>query len=215
MYDDLLVDAAVNYQDEWMGPNVGDASTNGTAPLELCSSVPTLFQQLEKPYCLSYSLASALFYCGFKEEAIELSKQADFFAGLACDEAIDQLRSFMSNLVPLIGQATVYGIRTGRHNRFIRELEWKTLYTEITPYPTVVIPRSEENGVATHAFCVVDDLIFDSITPKALRLQPEVVKWIFNDEETKIYRALRFETKISPPGCKVKGAYRREVTYHW
>jgi hypothetical protein len=198
-----------------MGPSVHDASCNGVPHAEISTNVPTIYQQHSLPYCLTYSLASALFYCGFHEKAATLAQQAPAFADLDFDNAIAELRGLMPNLVPEIGLATVYGIRTGRHNRFVREMTWDQLYDIITPYPTVVVPISRSLGTATHAFCVVDDLIFDSISPKALKLLPETVDWIFNDAKMEIHVALRFDTKISPKGQKVKEVYRRPVTYHW
>jgi len=119
------------------------------------------------------------------------------------------------NIVPHIGLPTIYGIRTKRSSRIKRELTWENLYTKLTQYPTVVIPRSRNNGSTTHAFCVVDDLIFDSITPYALKLQQESIDWIFNNEKMDLYQALRFNTKFTPKGMKVEGKYDREVSLHW
>jgi len=214
MYDEFLVQSAMRFEGEWMGPSIGDASSNGTAPVELCSSVPTIYQQHKSPFCITYSLASALFYCGFHEQARILAQQATSFAGMDFDDAIVKLRGLMPHLVPEIGLATVYGVATSRHNRFRREMTWEQLFRDITPYPTVIIPISNQ-GIATHAFCVVDDLIFDSITPMALKLQQQSVDWVFNDAEMHIFVALRFNTKISQKGQKIKEKYRRKVTYHW
>ena len=66
----------------------------------------------------------------------------------------------------------------------------------------------------THAFCVVDDLLFDSICPYALKLTMDSVKWIFNDEEVNLHIALRFEHKYSPPGILVETYYVQPVTLH-
>jgi hypothetical protein len=66
-----------------------------------------------------------------------------------------------------------------------------------------------------HAFCVVDDLIFDASTPYALKLTMESVNWIFDDDDVNIFQALRFNLKVSPEGLKLKERYTRQVTYHW
>jgi hypothetical protein len=94
-------------------------------------------------------------------------------------------------------------------------MTWDTLFTDITPYPTIVVPVNKASGRMTHAFCVVDDLIFDASTPFALKLNMKSVNWIFDGEEVEIYKAFRYEQKVSPPGQKVEGKYERPVTYHW
>ena len=93
-------------------------------------------------------------------------------------------------------------------------MAWEDLFVDLMPYPTIIIPTLLD-GTMTHAFCVVDDLIFDSITPFALQLKMESVQWIFNGAAVKIYQAIRFNTKASPSGTKVKREYRRHVTLNW
>lgn len=212
-FDDKLVESARKYAGTWIGPSIGDAC-DGEAPDYLNTTTPTLYQQHGKPYCLTYSLASALFYCKFEEEATWILTAAQKISEENHEGSISKIREMMADLVPQIGLATLYGIRTKNSCRIKRELTWEKLLTKVTPYPTLVIPALP-NGVTTHAFCVVDDLIFDSITPFALKLCEESVKWIFNGSETMIYEALRFETKVSPKGYKVKGKYNREVVFHW
>ena len=190
------------------------APGDGQAPEHLCTEVHTIYQQHSRYYCLSYSLASALFYCGFKDAASILSSQAKFLSKLQPDEAIKRLKEFMLNLAPEIGRPTILGIRTKSSNRQRRTLDIHLLTNDIHPHPTVVIPFLED-GTMFHAFCVVDDLIFDSITPYALKLQEESIQWIFNDSTVVHYTALRFNIKCSPPGHKVQNRYRRQVCFHW
>lgn len=212
-YNEDLVTAAVTYPGTWMFPSIG-APGNGTAPDYLSTNVGTLYQQHEKSYCLTYSMASALFYCGFTEPAKWLASQAPVFSGMDYATSITRFRGLMEFCVPIIGQPTIYGKRTARHNRFKRHFTWDDLFTGITSYPTLVVPILP-NGCATHAFCVVDDLIFDSITTYALKLQMDSVNWVFNDAETRIFLALRFNKRCNPKGMKKKEDYKREVTYHW
>ncbi|MFN7263284.1 MAG: hypothetical protein ACK5TW_00230 [Cyanobacteriota bacterium] len=210
---ELLVEKATRSPDRWVGPTIAD-SGEAVAPPELCTNVPTIYQQHNRPFCLTYSLASALFYCGFKDEAQCLAEGAEPISTLDFDAQNTVLMSFMRNLVPLIGRPTLYGIRTKSPSRIKRDLTWEELFTDFTPYPTIVVPILP-NGICTHAFCVVDDLIFDSITTHALQLREESVKWIFNDTDTKIYYAQRFKTKWSPKGMKVKGRYSRTLQTNW
>jgi hypothetical protein len=212
-YNEDLVTAAVTFPGTWMFPSIG-APGNGIAPDYLSTNVGTLYQQHEKSYCLTYSMASALFYCEFTEAAKWLASQAPIFSGMDYTTSITRFRSLMEFCVPIIGQPTIYGKRTARHNRFKRNITWDNLFTDITPYPTLVIPILP-NGNATHAFCVVDDLIFDSITPYALKLQMDSVNWVFNDSDSRIFLALRFNKRCNPKGMKKKEDYNRPVTFHW
>lgn len=210
---EFLIEVAERRPDEWVGPPLGDAG-DGEAPDDLITSINTIYQQHNNPYCLTYSLASTLFYCGFKMEAQILAEQAPFFFQLDFDEAIMSLRNLMKNLVPIIGLPTLYGIRTKRHSRVKRTLTWEKLFSDLTPFPTIVIPMLP-CGRTTHAFCVVDDLIFDSITPQALQLKKESIDWIFNGAPVELHLALRFNTKFSPPGSKIRGKYKRPIITHW
>ena len=200
--------------DTWVGPTCEDANT-GDAPLELCTYETCLYQQHNNPYCIIYSFASAVRYCGFVEQAVWLHNSAPSFPTKDFDEQIAHLLSLTAPFLPLIGGATFYGSRTNRHDRKKRVLDWETLFSDLTIYPTIVIPILRENGQCTHAFCVVDDLIFDSTTPCALKLGMDSVRWLFRERETDIYEAYRFNVKVSPSKKnKVKGKYEREMRLH-
>ena len=209
----FLVEVALRRPNEWVGPKIGDPG-DGEAPEHLNTRILTIYQQHGNPYCFTYSFASALFYCGFKDQAITLAEQASIFSDMDFDTAIKVLLDFMVDLVPVIGLPKKYGIRTKSHSRVKRKMTWVELFTELTAYPTIIIPRRPD-GSTTHAFCVVDDLIFDSITPHAMKLHWETVQWIFNGEDVTIHRALRFQTKISPEGSVLDEFYRRPIKRHW
>lgn len=208
-----LVTAAFTYPGTWMYPSLG-APRICKAPEHLTTSIATGYQQLEKSYCLTYSMASALLYLGFRYPAEWLADQACFFSSMDYTTSIAKFRSLMEICLPIIGQPTIYGKRTSRHNRLKRDLTWQQLLHDVTPYPTVVIPILP-NGNATHAFCVVDDLIFDSITTFALKLNIDSVRWIFNDVDSRIFLALRFNKRCNPKGMKKKEEYTRKVKYNW
>jgi hypothetical protein len=209
------VTKAQEIPDDWVGPTIGDPDF-GDAPIELCTKIRCVYQQLNRPYCLTYSFASALFYCGFHEHATGMYEAAPPLATLDFDNQLSELLDFMKNLVPTIGQPTFYGLRTKKK----RTLTWDTLFSDLTPYPTLVIPMLP-NGQCTHAFTVVDDLIFDSTTPTALKLCQESVMWLFRDRPTTIHRAYRFNRKYSPQGenrkrrYKTKETYARDVNLNW
>ena len=197
-------------------PPLGDSGF-GDAPPYLCTNVITIHQQHSNPYCLSHSLASALFYCDNKRFRIASEGLVHLgltIAGQPFDTQITKLRMYMEDHVPIIGRPTLYGRRPNSHKRKLRMLTWDEILFDCTPFPTVVIPRLP-CGSATHAFCVVDDLIFDSTTPKALKLCRDSVKWLFREVLPEVYQVLRFNRKISPKGCSIRERYNRPVRYNW
>jgi hypothetical protein len=213
-YDVELVNAAREVPNKWVGPSLGDAGLLNDAPVHLVTKVATIHQQHSNPYCVSYSMASALFYCGFDVAGEGLVLLAKEIAGMVFDDGINRIRKFMEDIVPLIGRPTLYGRRPHTHSRKMRRITWDELFLHLTPFPTIVIPVLP-TGQATHAFVVVDDLIFDSTTPYALKLCADSVKWLFGEKETEIYQVLRFNTKVSPPNNPINEKYKRPITYHW
>jgi len=120
----------------------------------------------------------------------------------------------MKEIVPTIGMPTIFGVKTKTRARKKRVITWEELLGNVTTFPTLIIPVLP-TGEATHAFCVVDDLIFDSSTPFALKLCLDSVKWICNNTLPEIYRVFRFDSKVSPPGRRVFDVYKRSIVYHW
>ena len=219
IYDPKLVRAARELPNEWLGPSLGDSGT-GDAPYYLTTKVVTIYQQHANPYCLSHSLASALFYCDSQnfriasEGLVQLGQMITGIPGIHFDAQIKMVREYMAEHVPLLGRPTLYGRRPNTHLRKLRRITWDELLLNVTPFPTVVIPRLP-SGEATHAFCVVDDLIFDSTTPFALRLCRDSVTWLFREIFPELYQVIRFDHKVSPKGIPILERYNRKVQYHW
>ena len=213
LFDPVLVRAARLSPNQWVGCSIGDPG-NGEAPSELATKIPTIYQQHNRRFCLTYSLASALFYCGFKGPASVLAQQATLFSAMDLDQALSSLKDLMLCIVPEIGRPTLFGKRSVKSQGEVhRPITWEFLFDNLVPHPTVVIPVLP-NGTMSHAFCVVDDLIFDSITPYALKLQRDSLQWIF-DSDVAIYQAIRFNRKWLPLGVIVPSQYRRPVSVHW
>jgi hypothetical protein len=204
---------AMTTPDKWIGPPIGDPFDR-VPPHHLHTKVPTLYVQLNKPFCLAYSFASCLFYCGFDWQARIMASVAEYYSQFHYDQALLSLKNFMTNLCPLIGRPSIYGRRTKGHGRQRRFLTWESLFSDLSPFPTLIIAVMP-NGYMSHAFCVVDDLIFDSLTNHALKLNLDSIKWIFNDENVSIHEAWRYNMKQSPTGTKIEGKYERQVLRHW
>jgi hypothetical protein len=212
MYDDNLILSAKECPDEWMGVTVGD-SGSFEVPDHLRSLVPTIYQQFNQRHCLAKSFASALFYCGFRYAAEYLAEQAPVFSTMQLKAAIKSLRGLMLNLLPVIAIPSVYNVRPNTHSRKLTKISWNEVIEKPTPFPTLIIPVLP-NGSTSHAFTVVDDLIFDSSTQFAMRLGMESIRYIF-DSDCGIYCAYRFEGKFAPKGQKCKDTYERQVKLHW
>ena len=178
-YDDNLVLSAKEMPNQWIGPTVGDCISDDP-PAHVCTIYPIAYRQFEKRYCITHSLASALLYCGLRDSAVILAQQGDIFSTKQFADAIKTLKCFMQQIAPVIGQ------RTNTSSRKKKILTWPELLMNHTPYPTLVIPVLP-NGSITHAFCVVDDLIFEASAAYALKLTEESIRWINCGSDSNIY----------------------------
>jgi len=214
-YDDLLVNEARRVPNEWVGCSIGDP-IDERIPAHLSTTKKMFCEQNNKRFCLTYSLASALWYCGLETAAKVLQSQACAFASLSFDNALNALIGLMPGIAPEIGRPTIYNQRRCLNKTRIkaRRITWDILYAELVPHPTLVIAVMP-NETPSHALCIVDDLIFDSSFPFALKLKKESIEWIFNDCEVDIYQAFRFNTKCSPQNVKVEAKYTRLVELNW
>ena len=214
LIDPQLIQESKSRPNTWVSLPLGDSRAD-SPPVHLCTNVKCLYEQHEKPYCVTYCAASALFYCGFDLQARDLAAQAPLLAPLCMNSQLDNLRTFLPNLVPLIGGVTVFGKRCAGNNKKKRSFSWEDLFTDMTPYPILVVAARKSNGRMTHAFCVVDDLIFDSSSSFALKLTMESINWIFMDDPVDLFVAYRFNQKVSPEGHRVRGKCNRLVQCNW
>ena len=66
--DRFLYETALKRPYEWIGPTIGDPG-DAHPPSSICTNIPIGYQQHGNPYCLTYSLASALLFLGYKPQA--------------------------------------------------------------------------------------------------------------------------------------------------
>jgi hypothetical protein len=66
--EDQLLEDARSKPNTWITLPLGDPGDD-PPPEYLTTKVKCLYEQLEKSYCVTYCVASALFYCGFDQEA--------------------------------------------------------------------------------------------------------------------------------------------------
>lgn len=188
--------------------------TRNNVPVELLTEVVSTYQQEGNPFSLCYSMANVLVHAEYLEEGHKMYLQAPRLAEYQPEEQIGQLSHAMQTIIPVIASPTIYNQRLSTGNRKKRLITWEELFKTLTPHPTVIIPGDPE-----HAFCIVDDLIFDSTTPRAMKLCMDSVRWLCRGQEPTIQCVYRFETKYSAPGTskkfKTKGVYKHNLTLHW
>ena len=68
-HDKEMIALAKKNDKVWVGCGPGDPCDGFPPPMNLATKIPTIYQQHNQQFCLTYSLASALFYCGFNDEA--------------------------------------------------------------------------------------------------------------------------------------------------
>jgi len=103
-----LINDAKKTPNSWVSLPLGDASDD-FPPAYLTTKIKCVYEQLNLPYCVTYCMANALYYCGFDTEARDLATQASLLAPLPMNQQLQSIRSFLPNLVPSIGSPTVFG----------------------------------------------------------------------------------------------------------
>ena len=190
---------AVRWKGSWLHiPASNGCEEDNTPPLHLVSTVQVHYPQGSRNLCLIKGLCSALHYMDLHEEASMMDSVANTVENLGLPQACQCIKKYMVKFVPCIGIGISYNTprsflsrsRTKRNNR---KMTIKSLLTEKTPFPTLVILLGADESV-NHAFCVVDDLIFDATHHKALKLCEDSLHWTCGKLGYKdIYFALRFK----------------------
>ena len=207
-FDEEFVRGVVMHPGVWFPIPLGDANES-EAPKELKTNVQVRYQQGKKNYCLTYSMASALYYCGKKKESGLFSEYAEL---IRKQPKYSQLQIFfdkMKEIVPSIGTFKKYNIRNSKNKK--NKLSIEQLCGDKSPYPVLVLPECKD-GSHSHAFCVVDDLIFDSTQTHALKLEKESIDWIcsVNEGFERISEAYLFFGKF-----KTQSTWKREMKTNW
>jgi hypothetical protein len=114
----------------------------------------------------------------------------------------------MMTHVPEIGGVIAFNQHQRRWK--MNRLSLDELVQNKTRFPTLVIPRAND-GSASHAVFVVDDIIFDATQSHAMKLCKESFDWICGKGGIgDIERALRFEMPH-----QTKKRYARAMTKNW
>ena len=185
---------------KWHRVDIGNPSSHSEdlPPAFYQTTVRVAYPQGEKHTCLFLCLASALHYIGLSEEAQKLADAAYSAEHTSAAEGVAALRRAMEEFAPIVGRPTLFNTaRSGRKKKILSTTD----VFKYTPYPTVVIPIGSDGSV-NHAICVVDDLIFDSTLPYALKCLPQCLDWICTGKKggfVGVRQALRFSNSINCP----------------
>ena len=119
---------------------------------------------------------------------------APSLASAPVDNAMESLRKLVAVYVPEIGIPIIFGKRPQ-----VRSKKWRTMQTaellRPSPFPTLVIPLVG-GSYSSHAFCVIDDLIFDTTLNCALPLTHEAITTLFNHDTWEVCLAYRFNRPL-------------------
>ena len=144
------------------------------APSDLLTEIKVFYPQQNTEFCLVNSVASALNYLRYFDEAQAIYKHADEVSILPGNQALLRVVELMELYVPKWGRSTIYNRRRRKQKPRVM-----TMDELITPsqYITLVQPIGNDGG-ADHIVCVIHDLIFDTRYDHALKLKAEAFHWI-------------------------------------
>ena len=180
----------------WIHVPVGNANKE-EAPKRLQSNIKTQYQQGSSNLCLLKSLASTLKYMKLESYAGLMNQIAPQYQFLPFTSAYKKIQEDMREKAPRVGNCMVFNNKgkNRKKKKNINKMSIDDLLNDKTKHPTIVIPLGNDRKVS-HAFCVIDDLIFDSTQKFALKLCQASIDWICGDCGCKdIYVAVRFHEK--------------------
>ena len=144
------------------------------APSDLTTEIKVYYPQKNNQFCLVNSVASALNYLRYYDEAKAVYKHADEVSMLPGNEALLRVVELMELYIPKWGRSTVYNHCCRKQKPHIMSMQ-----KLVTPsqYITLVQPIGNDGG-ADHIVCVIHDLIFDTWYNNALKLMAKAFYWI-------------------------------------
>ena len=129
-------------------------------------------------------------YIGYKEAAKFARLNAELWSSVPVSQAVKCLEEFLRIYVPQIAQPVVYGHK--RNGRPKKSISLEVLALERDHYPWLVFLTFQDRGTY-HAFVLIDDVVFDTSTPKALQRNMEAIRYILgNSAEAQHIRHYRF-----------------------
>jgi hypothetical protein len=162
---------------QWWPVVVGNARQGDlkVPPPNLITLIRVKYQRGDWNQCIFKATAAALHYCGKSEAASFVSNAAPTVQYLPHEKAILSLRDRIMIHAPDIRGVIAFNQHSKR--RKMNRISLDELVQNKTISPTMVIPRAND-GSASHAVVVVDDIIFDATQSHAMKLSRDSFEWI-------------------------------------
>ena len=206
-FEKEFVELVVMCWGEWVSIPLGDPN-DSNAPIELQTQVPVHYQQGEQPFCLGYSVASALVYCGFAEAAHYVAKAAKSLSLIPQNDAVKALLDIISTRAPEIGRPLIFGKRLNNGKK--RPVLITKMCDEPTKFPTLIFLVGGDASLS-HAVCM-DDIVFDSTQKFALKLKMPTMHWVCGEMGcVGASSAYRFQQ----PSTKLNKKYDHQMVKNW
>ena len=130
------------------------------------------FVQDDRDMCLFYSAASALHYLGYNEAAATLAGEGDRFIGSAM--SLEVVREKIHRNMPKWLQS--------------RKIKPNFVYSEMQERNFAVVVLQGTKGSVNHGITIVDDMIFDSNEPEAIRLSHAALSYCVDPEHQEKFK---------------------------
>jgi hypothetical protein len=171
---------------------LGSSAVECEAPALIVTRVGLSFAQGRNDYCLPYSVASAMRYIGLRNEAERVASQAGLLKQYPGDVALAKVVELIREFAPQIGGYKLFNTKTKKKKKAAHNMELDDLVRQRTPYLTIVQPIGSD-GSQDHIVTVVDDLIFATRLPLALKLSRQAFQWVCGTQGCwKLGRVYRF-----------------------
>jgi hypothetical protein len=176
---------------------LGSAVMECQAPSLIRTKVGVSFPQGNKEYCLTFSVASAMRYIGLRTEAEKVGAHAGRMNKYPGDLALSKVVELVRECAPQIGGYKTFNPNTKK--KVAQKLSLDDLVRHRTPCLTIVQPIGND-GSNDHIVTVVDDLVFDTRFPVALKLSRQAFQWICGKQGCwKLGRVYRFIESHNTP----------------
>jgi len=160
---------------QWVPIPIGSANPDD-APDHLLTDIRVKFTQgRDESFCLTYSLASVLWYVGWNRAAKAVAKIARVVQGQSSKQQLRSVFELLTLKAPQFALPVIYNRHT--KNGKCRLLDVDRVIRDGAARPLIFIPLGRDGSVA-HGTCIIDDLLFDSTQKFALKLSYETLHWV-------------------------------------
>ena len=205
VFDPVFVALVTQTKGAWWPVPVGSATTE-VAPSLILSRQSIRFPQGNRNLCVPFSLANALAYLSedkdlgiqlrqnFEEASREISN-FKWTPGLPVESYIADIRHLMQKYCKPIGNCQIFNKQLRRGKK--RTIAANEILQKHDPFPMLVVLIGND-GSSNHAVTILDDLIFDSTQPYAIKKSRKSLDWLCGDDGfTKLGVAYLFNQKFA------------------